>query len=143
MATSVGASSSKMRWAFRKLCEQGVDALRPTKVSERAWRGPLVSKRVANDLRKQALRSGTYGSFDTTTGVGWDPAWDSVKKHSMHLRKPKGHRYQRNREERAQKIEQKLTEMDGKIDEHYAAIEEKKPVKDFDWRMKYIARKNS
>lgn len=65
-----------MRSALRQLCRHGVEALRPQKVNDR-WRKPAISRRVAADLRKMALRSGTYGSFDAVTGMGWDPAWDA------------------------------------------------------------------
>jgi hypothetical protein len=65
-----------MRSALRQLCRHGIEALRPQKVNDR-WRKPVISRRVAADLRKAALRSGTYGSFDAGTGLGWDPAWDT------------------------------------------------------------------
>ena len=65
-----------MRSALRQLCRHGVEALRPQKVNDK-WRKPVISKRVAADLRKLALRSGTYGSFDVETGLGWDPTWDT------------------------------------------------------------------
>ena len=65
-----------MRSALRKLCQHGVEALRPQKVNDH-WRKPTISKRVAADLRKMAIRNGTYGKFDTETGVGWDPNWDT------------------------------------------------------------------
>ncbi|KAL7449533.1 hypothetical protein ACHAWC_002804, partial [Mediolabrus comicus] len=66
-----------MRSAVRKLCQQGVEALRPQKVNDK-WRKPVISRRVAGDLRKAAIRSGTYGKFDSETGIGWDPAWDAT-----------------------------------------------------------------
>jgi hypothetical protein len=65
-----------MRSALRQLCRHGVEALRPQKVNDK-WRKPVISRRVAADLRKAAMRSGTYGSFDAVTGSGWDPAWDA------------------------------------------------------------------
>jgi len=65
-----------MRSALRQLCRHGIEALRPQKVNDR-WRKPVISKRVAADLRKLALKSGTYGSFDVETGLGWDPTWDT------------------------------------------------------------------
>ncbi|KAL7461125.1 hypothetical protein ACHAXS_001556 [Conticribra weissflogii] len=65
-----------MRTALKKLCQHGVQALRPQKVNDK-WRKPAVSGRVAADLRKKAIRSGTYGSFDRETGIGWDPLWDA------------------------------------------------------------------
>ncbi|KAL3757794.1 hypothetical protein ACHAWU_000435 [Discostella pseudostelligera] len=66
-----------MRAALRQLCRHGIEALRPQKVNDKVWRKPAVSKRVAADLRKLALRNGTYGKFDVELGVGWDPAWDT------------------------------------------------------------------
>mmetsp|Transcript_18087 Transcript_18087/g.29264 ORF Transcript_18087/g.29264 Transcript_18087/m.29264 type:complete len:165 (-) Transcript_18087:76-570(-) len=68
-----------MRSALKQLCRHGVEALRPQKVNEK-WRAPAISKRVAADLRKQAIRGGTYGQFDSTSGVGWDPAWDAPQR---------------------------------------------------------------
>ena len=65
-----------MRSALRQLCRHGIEALRPQKVNDR-WRKPVISRRVAADLRKVALRSGTYGAFDAVTGLGWDPSWDT------------------------------------------------------------------
>lgn len=70
-----------MRSALRQLCRHGVEALRPQKVNDK-WRKPVISKRVAADLRKLALRSGTYGSFDVETGLGWDPTWDTPDRRS-------------------------------------------------------------
>lgn len=67
-----------MRAALRQLCRHGIEALRPQRVNDtKIWRKPAVSKRVAADLRKLAIRSGTYGKFDPELGVGWDPAWDT------------------------------------------------------------------
>mmetsp|Transcript_2709 Transcript_2709/g.6212 ORF Transcript_2709/g.6212 Transcript_2709/m.6212 type:complete len:176 (-) Transcript_2709:377-904(-) len=65
-----------MRTALKKLSQHGVQALRPQKVNDK-WRNPAVSARVAADLRKKAIRSGTYGFFDRETGIGWDPLWDA------------------------------------------------------------------
>jgi hypothetical protein len=74
-----------MRSAVRKLCQQGVEALRPQKVNDK-WRKPVISRRVAGDLRKAAIRSGTYGKFDSETGIGWDPAWDAPeRRHPLSL----------------------------------------------------------
>ncbi|KAL7543310.1 hypothetical protein ACHAXR_012619 [Thalassiosira sp. AJA248-18] len=66
-----------MRSALKQLCRHGVQALRAQKVNEK-WRRPAVSKRVAADLRKLAIRNGSYGKFDSETGIGWDPAWDAA-----------------------------------------------------------------
>lgn len=124
------------------MCAKGEDALKPQMVNER-WRRPVVSKRVAADLRKQAVRDGTYGSFDATTGVGWDPAWDGARGQPMHLRKPKVAKHHRTREERAQRIEAKLETMDEKIEEYYKAKHENKPPDDFESRFKRLMRKKS
>ncbi len=69
-----------MRAALRQLCRHGIEALRPQRVNTDTkiiWRKPAISKRVAADLRKLAIRNGTYGKFDPETGTGWDPAWDT------------------------------------------------------------------
>ena len=65
-----------MRSALRKLCRHGVEALRPQRVNDK-WRKPAISKRIASDVRKTAIRNGTFGQFDSATGIGWDPAWDA------------------------------------------------------------------
>lgn len=77
-----------MRSALRQLCRHGIEALRPQKVNDR-WRKPVISRRVAADLRKLALRSGTYGTFDACTGLGWDPAWDTPDRRSGDVAVPR------------------------------------------------------
>ena len=138
-----------MRSALRHLCASGIEALRPQKVNNK-WRRPAVSPRVASDLRKAAIRSGTYGSFDSSTGVGWDPLWDAPKAKpvTIHengetkvvnkggnyggiqltlLRPPKDTKRQRTREARAQKIEALVAGMDERIEEFRKEKEAKKP----------------
>ncbi len=142
-----------MRSALRKLCQQGVEALRPQKVNEK-WRRPAISRRVAGDLRKAAIRAGTYGKFDAETGVGWDPAWDAPeRRHPLldaaapdasndvldsillktnkgaiqSIRPPKETKRERTREARAQKIENLLKGADEKIEEYRKELEAKKP----------------
>ena len=127
-----------MRSALRKLCQHGIEALRPQRVNDR-WRSPMVSKRVAADLRKAAIRSGTYGTFDAETGIGWDPIWDSPQRSGVNailgsnqskihsMRPPKEHKHDRTREARAQKIEALLAQADDKIEEFRLEIEAKKP----------------
>lgn len=134
-----------MRSALRHLCEKGVEALKPQKIqtqvvqvgsyvvkpSKSVWRGPIVSKRVANDIRKTALRNGTYGSFDTTTGIGWDPLWDLALKPNRYkvtqfggIKPSKGTSRQRNREDRAKKIEENLETRLDKMEEYYTNKEQ-------------------
>mmetsp|Transcript_1265 Transcript_1265/g.1747 ORF Transcript_1265/g.1747 Transcript_1265/m.1747 type:complete len:163 (-) Transcript_1265:76-564(-) len=145
-----------MRSAVRKLCQQGVEALRPQKVNEK-WRRPAISRRVAGDLRKAAIRAGTYGKFDAETGVGWDPAWDAPeRRHPLldaasaaggdvsnemldsillktnkgaiqSIRPPKETKRERTREARAQKIENLLKGADDKIEEYRKELEANKP----------------
>jgi hypothetical protein len=139
-----------MRSALRKLCTHGIEALRPQKVNNK-WRKPAISPRVAADLRKLAIRSGTYGSFDSETGVGWDPLWDAPKAKPVPvtnesgeitfenkggnyggiqltlLRPPKDTKRQRTREARALKIEKLVEGMDQRIEEFRLEKEAKKP----------------
>eukprot|EP00980_Cylindrotheca_fusiformis_P021247 scaffold8173_cov105-Cylindrotheca_fusiformis.AAC.3 len=134
-----------MRAALRHLCEKGVGALQPQKVTKPAvqigshvarpakqvWRGPVISKRVANDIRKEALRTGTYGSFDSINGIGWDPTWDLVlKKNQFKVKRfggmlpPKKTSRERNREERAKKLDEQLETREEKMEEYYVSKEE-------------------
>eukprot|EP00934_Nitzschia_sp_Nitz4_P005841 Nitzschia sp. Nitz4//scaffold167_size49223//34706//35179//NITZ4_007039-RA/size49223-processed-gene-0.61-mRNA-1//-1//CDS//3329538287//5831//frame0 len=134
-----------MRSALRHLCNQGIEALKAQKVETKAvqigeyvakpskmvWRKPMVSKRVANDLRKAAIRDGTYGSFNTETGVGWDPLWDFALKPNRFnvsqfggVKPPKKTKRERNREERAKKIEENLETRLEKMDEYYTEKEQ-------------------
>lgn len=141
-----------MRSALRQLATHGIEALRPQFVNNK-WRKPAVSARIASDLRKQAIRSGTYGTFDASTGMGWDPLWDhaskakavEIKNNSSGdimmenkggnyggiqltlLRPPKETKRQRNRETRAQKIEKLMEGMDQRIEEFRLEKEAKKP----------------
>ena len=120
-----------MRAALRHLCEHGADALKGRKMGDR-WRKAMVSNRVAADLRKKAIREGTYGSFCRETGVGWDPIWDNPGR-LPNMRAPKGvEKAQKSREERAQKIEKKLETMDEQIEEHLNMLRNRKPEKNFE-----------
>mmetsp|Transcript_7435 Transcript_7435/g.16853 ORF Transcript_7435/g.16853 Transcript_7435/m.16853 type:complete len:171 (+) Transcript_7435:82-594(+) len=169
-----------MRSALRQLCRHGIEALRPQKNNAK-WRPPVISKRVAADLRKMAIRNGTYGKFDTETGIGWDPVWDAPKtkvaKNDILLaninnnntaeedtdmavvddlltmgsnqggiqsiRPPKGHKRERTRESRAQKIENLLAQADEKIEEYRLEREGKKPKPGIAEEFKRIAKKSS
>lgn len=134
-----------MRAALRHLCEKGAEALKPqrilrpaTRIESRTvqpeklvWRSPIVSKRVANTIRKAALRDGTYGTFNVETGVGWDPSWDLVLKNSRYnvsryggILPPKKTSRERSREERAEKLEEQLESRLEKIEEYYTKKEE-------------------
>jgi hypothetical protein len=127
-----------MRTALRHLAEKGVEALTPQKVISKAaqlgfntrlpevWRRPVVSKRVGNTLRKQALAQGTYGSFDAATGIGWDPAWDLKLKQNQYqverfggIRPKKKTSRERNREDRARQVEEQLESSQEKLEDYY------------------------
>lgn len=141
-----------MRSALRHLAEHGAAALQPrkvvtkpvevaggknkytAKVSKEVWRRPLLSKRVANTIRKQAIDDGTYGTFDVTTGQGWDPVWDLTlyKNHYSAIRPgPFGKLQpsrktsrQRTREQRATKIELSLQQNLAQVEEYYTTKEQ-------------------
>jgi hypothetical protein len=108
--------------------------------SERVWRRPLLSKRKAAVLRKEAKRTGTYGSFDPDKGTGWDPVWDvelamanprCLGRYTA-LRVPKKSVQRRSREERAQNIEAKLEGMDERMEELQAERHKNKPPDTFE-----------
>ena len=111
--------------------------------AKHVWRTPIVSKRVANTLRKKALRDGTYGSFDSETGAGWEPSWDLVLKSSQYkvsryggILPPKKTSRERSREERAQKLEEQLETRLEKIEEYYTEKEESR-VQDQSFEARY------
>ena len=78
----MNATKIKIPAALRHLQKYGADALKPSRIIDelptkrQRWAKPLVSKRVANTLRKKAMRNGTFGSYDALTGIGWDKSWD-------------------------------------------------------------------
>ena len=140
-SSSTKTAPPRFQAALRKLSEQGAKALRPVAVTvhetEQRWRAPAISRRVARVLRKQAIRDGTYGSFNGTEG--WDPEWDvelaKAKPRGQgrvpQLRIPKKTSRQRTRERRARKIEEQMEGMDERME---ALMEEKskKPVETFE-----------
>lgn len=152
-----------MRSAIRHLVRHGVDALKPQRIetkpvqvgsqyiarpSKTVWRRSVVSKRVANVLRKQAVQEGTYGSFNTDTGVGWDPLWDMALKPNQYevtrfggVQPPKKTSRQRSREERAKKIDSNLEARLEKMEEYYTEKEESRvQEKGFEATFKRLAR---
>ena len=148
-----------MRAALRHLCQHGAEALKPQKAwskhiqapngfvakpSREIWRRPRISKRVANDLRKAAIRQGTYGSFHATTGEGWDPTWDLVLKSNRHyserpVRQPsKKTAKQRTRQDRAAKLQQNLqTQQHAQIIQSYYQEKEEARVQDKSFEARY------
>jgi hypothetical protein len=152
-----------MRAALRHLCKNGVDALKPQKVvvdavtsfnnhiakpAREVWRRPKVSKRVANDLRKAAIKNGTYGSFCSESGKGWNPQWDLVLHQHRYevtrfggMRPNKKTSQERSREDRALKLEQNLETRLELIEEYYSEKEASRVQdKSFEARMKAMTR---
>ena len=146
-----------MRAALRHLCQHGVEALKPQKIATKAvehgtlvakpsrevWRRPLLSKRVAKTVRKQAVEDGTYGSFDTNTGMGWDPSWDLVLHSHRYevtrfagIQPPKKTSRDRNREERARTLEKALEGREEAMEQYYTEKEESR-VQDKSFEAKY------
>eukprot|EP00549_Striatella_unipunctata_P007057 CAMPEP_0118675936 /NCGR_PEP_ID=MMETSP0800-20121206/1748_1 /TAXON_ID=210618 ORGANISM="Striatella unipunctata, Strain CCMP2910" /NCGR_SAMPLE_ID=MMETSP0800 /ASSEMBLY_ACC=CAM_ASM_000638 /LENGTH=92 /DNA_ID=CAMNT_0006571353 /DNA_START=216 /DNA_END=494 /DNA_ORIENTATION=- len=84
-------------------------------------------------MRKRAIRDGTFGSFDGWKG--WDPVWDPTPK-SARLTIPKEKKRTRTREQRAQKIQNNMQDMDAKIDQFRNNIANSKPKKSFEQTFK-------
>jgi len=131
MATTEGAQIASPAYLrtlpgpVKQLCIHGEQALKPQKVNGN-WRGARISARKAARVRKEAILSGTYGSFNPLTGQGWDPSWEKLRS-IPRIRAPKLHKRERTREARAQKIENLLETMDEKIAEHRQAVLDRKP----------------
>jgi hypothetical protein len=153
------APKLRFRGARKRLIQHGLSALLPAAQvkhkenyaadvnvaslpgSERSWKPPILSKRRAAMLRKEAIRNGTYGKFDSEKGgVGWDPQWDvelakanpSGLGRYTALRIPKKAAHRRTREARAQKIEAAMEGMDERMEEMQAARHRNKPPVTFE-----------
>ena len=123
--------------SVRLLCQHGLKALRP--VLERGkYIAPLVPRRLAANIRRRAIVQGTFGSFSSETGVGWDPEWDEPRKMFM-LKAPRGHLRDRKRPERAEKVTVAMKGMDDKIAKLEQDIRERKPKQDIAYMFKRIA----
>jgi len=132
--------AAPIRSALKKLHVQGIAALQAQPIpdptsSRQRWKRPIVSRRIANDLRKKAIREGTYGSYDATQGIGWDQSWDEglfgVKNvgnvNWMEIRGFKETKRERTRESRAMRIEGLLEVADDKIVEFRQKRRDSKP----------------
>lgn len=150
MATTV---STKLPAALRNLCNHGVEALKPQLIQNSSsrrgthWNPPAIPKRNANMIRKRAIQEGTYGKFDASTGKGWEPAWDIELARlgqgtgRIRLRPNKKTSRERTREQRAQKIEKNLEDMDEQIGQYYVERSQQKPVKNFEYYFKSHTRR--
>jgi hypothetical protein len=126
------------------------------RVAEGTWHPAMISNRKARVFRKHSLRTGSYGTFDSVTGIGWDPEWDilmasnrepsrliqeqntelslirKVKSHSSgryRIAIPKRSANVRNREQRAQTLEKTLQSADQVLQEYYVEKQKRKPIK--------------
>ena len=102
-------------------------------------RRPLLSRRQAADARKQALASGTFGTFDASRG-GWLEAWDDVAAPRV-LTAPKLHKRERTRADRFASIEANLADMPKKIAAYRAAVDARKPPPGVESLMKRLTRR--
>jgi hypothetical protein len=128
--------ASRVPRTVRLLGEHGMAALMPTMKNGKYW-APMVSKRKAAVLRKNAIADGSFGAFDPVTG-GWDSAWDVPK--SFHFLKPfKGHLRERTRPTRAAVITKAMAGMPDRVNKLREEISARKPKKDFSFMLKRIA----
>jgi Mitochondrial ribosomal protein mL59 len=145
-AAAAAAAAPRFRSALQKLSQHGAEALKPQLIvndTDRIWKAPLISNRIANVLRKQALNDGTFGTFNTETRIGWDPSWDiEVAKGKprgqgrYQMKVPKKSKRERTREKRASKIETNMEGMDERMEALWADRQTKKPKKDFETKYK-------
>jgi len=141
MSMSYAASINKpIRSALKQLHAKGAAALQAEKIIDttsprQRWNKPVVSRRIANDLRKKAIKDGTYGSYDAAHGIGWDKKWDEGlfagnnvgKVNWMEIRGFKETKRERTRESRALRIEGLLANADDKIVEYRQSRRDNKP----------------
>ena len=118
---------------IRQLAQHGIEALKPNLSSGR-YQGPMVSPRRAAVVRKRAIIEGTYGTFCPYFG-GWLPEWDKPRKMDF-IRVPKGHKRERTREARAEKITQAMKEMPKKIQAYKDDLNKRKPDRGPLWRFR-------
>ena len=129
---------------IKKLALHGAGALKPRKVPTQLgqvnpWRRPLVSRREAAVARKQALRDGTFGTFDPEKG-GWLREWDPVRAPRV-LIPPKGHKRDRTRAERFRNVEARLQDMPRLIEEHRKTVQARKPPPGVETLLKRLVRR--
>jgi len=88
---------------------------------------PMISKRIAANIRKRAIVDGTFGQY--TPGIGgWDPEWDEPK--GIHIMRPhRGHLRERTRNDRVEKIDKAMQGMPDRLDKYKKEAMERKPKK--------------
>ena len=98
-----------------------------------------ASRREAAVARKQALRDGTFGTFDPEKG-GWLREWDPVRAPRV-LIPPKGHKRDRTRAERFRNVEARLQDMPRLIEEHRKTVQARKPPPGVETLLKRLVRR--
>mmetsp|Transcript_26133 Transcript_26133/g.29893 ORF Transcript_26133/g.29893 Transcript_26133/m.29893 type:complete len:144 (+) Transcript_26133:262-693(+) len=134
----------RFKAAIKFLKQHGEDALKGRKFGDR-WRKPLVSRRKAADIRKRALVEGTYGSFCSETGTGWDFRWDKSGNIGARTLKPNTNwtRKLERREVRAVKIEKKMKTMPKDIDTYRQDFKNSKPENTWENYYKGVSKKSA
>jgi hypothetical protein len=99
-------------------------AIRP-QLRDGKWNKPKLSARYAARLRKEAIVSGTFGTFEEGVG-GWDWRWDK-KAAIKGMKAPKLSKSVRTRDDRMRAIEQNMAEMPAKIAEMRKQVRARKP----------------
>mmetsp|Transcript_1382 Transcript_1382/g.1842 ORF Transcript_1382/g.1842 Transcript_1382/m.1842 type:complete len:137 (+) Transcript_1382:64-474(+) len=122
---------------LKKLAEHGASAMQPRIIRGR-WAKPIISRRKAADQRKKAVIEGTFGSFSIEHG-GWDPKWDKCQR-PITARPFKGHKQERNRTERVQKIEKNLESQNKLFLEAKKATFKEKPEENYEDLLKRLSK---
>mmetsp|Transcript_22271 Transcript_22271/g.32537 ORF Transcript_22271/g.32537 Transcript_22271/m.32537 type:complete len:168 (+) Transcript_22271:70-573(+) len=166
MSANAVIRQQPIRSALKKLHSKGIAALLPEKMIDptsprQRWKKPIVSRRIAKDLRKKAIREGTYGSYDADSGIGWDKSWDeglwsnsspltgaSTGKNVgqvnwMEFRGFKDTKRERTRESRAVRIEGLVAAADDKIADYRQKQRDSKPEGGVENRIKNIIKRSS
>jgi hypothetical protein len=104
------------------LVKLGGDALKPSRVNNK-WRKPKISKRVANVLRKEAIKTNTYGNGHNDV---WNPVWDKRRTNSISAI-PSGHSCDNKLGERLQKVDDGLAQQKELLKKHRKAEADRKP----------------
>jgi hypothetical protein len=164
--SSAAAAASVVRFgsALRQLQRHGVQALQPTpvpvvrpshghnstntKTPLFRWQKPVVSRRVARVLRKQAIVDGSYYNKEDNSCMF--PVFDEAMARAQgrgqgrlpQLRVPKKASRQRTREERALKLERNMIGMDDRMQELWASSKGKKPPPSFENLYKSLTKIN-
>ena len=118
------------------MAQHGEAALRPA-LDKGKYIAPLVPPRLAANLRKRAIADGSFGSFSPEHG-GWDPEWDEPKKMFI-MKRLKGHKRERDREQRAGKVTIAMQGMAERFEKMRSDNLGRKPKQDIAFMFKRVA----